>query len=152
MNSKRRLSVALALSVFLSMLIFPSATQAQSGANRFRGDTGVIALGLGQVLRITISPEGFECNAVFRSTKYIPSGCNGEGVCRHTVQSQTTTAPVNIAADQAASFEVQGNGDAVRVVVRANIRAVVATATIVNTATGEVTSQVIMANTEGDFH
>jgi hypothetical protein len=152
MKTKRHLSVALALSVFASMLIFPSATRAQSGPTRFRGDTGVIALAVGQVLRITLSPEAFEDAVVFRSTRYIPSGCNSDGVCRHTVQSQVTTAPVNVAPNQAASFEVQGNGNGVRVVVRANTRAVVATASIIDIATGEVTSHVIMANTEGDFH
>jgi hypothetical protein len=153
MKRKSILSVALALSVSMSMLCFPSATQAQPRPNRFIGTTGVISLPVGQVLRITISSEGFEAGtAQFAWAKYMPSGCTNDGVCRHTIQSQGTTAPVNIARNEAASFDVQGDGNGVRVEVRANTRAVVAAASIVNTATGEVTSHVIMANTEGDFH
>ena len=79
-------------------------------------------------------------------------GCNTDGVCRHVVQSEGVTAPANVAPNQAGSFEVPGTGAGVRVVVRANTPNVRAVSQIINTATGEVTAHVIMANTEGDFH
>ena len=153
MKRKMRNSIAVALSLLLALMTFVPTTRAQLRPNRFRGSTGVITLPVGQVLRITISSEGFEAGfrAQFAWANYMSSGCNN-GVCLHTVQSQGTTTPVNVASNEAASFEVPGNGNGVRVEVRANTRAVVAAASIVNTATGEVTSHVIMANTEGDFH
>jgi hypothetical protein len=130
---------------------------AQPRPNRFRGDTGVITLGLGQVLRITIASEGFESNAVavrFAWMKYGPAVCNAEGVCRHVIQSQGVTAPVNVGPSQAASFDLSGSGDGVRIEVLANSDSANTedSMIIINAATGEVTSHVIMANTEGDFH
>jgi hypothetical protein len=73
-------------------------------------------------------------------------------VCGHTVQSQGTTGPVNVGPNDAASFDVQGTGAAVRVAVFVATGDVNADALIINSATGEVVSHVIMANTEGDFH
>jgi hypothetical protein len=109
-----------------------------------------------QVLRITVS--GLNGNDTIRVRfawmKYMPAGCNNDGVCLHTVQSQGITAPVTVGPGEAASFDVQGNGNGVRVGVflvagdfNADARA---DALIINSATGEVVSQVIMANTEGD--
>jgi len=153
MKRKSTLSVAMALSLFVSMVI-PLTAQAQQPPKRFRGDTGVITLGMGQVLRITVN--GKDGNDTFRVRfawmKYMPTGCNTDGVCRHTVQSEGITTPVNVGANQAASFDVQGTGGGVRVSVFVAAGDVTADEQIINTATGEVTSHVIMANTEGDFH
>lgn len=136
-----------------SVLYAPFTVRAQPRPNRFRGDTGVITLGLGQVLRITLSSEAFEDNAFvtrFNWTKYMPGVCNTEGVCRHVVQSEGSTAPVNVGPHQVASYEIQGTGNGVRLEVRVNTADVIADAQIINSSTGEVTSHVIMANTEGD--
>ena len=152
MKRQSTLSIAMALSLLLSIVSFPLPAQAQQTPKRFRGDTGVITLGVGQVLRITIASEGFESNnfAVrFAWMKYMPAGCNTEGVCRHTIQSEGATAPVNVGAGEAASFEMQGTGSGVRVVVRASFGDVTGDATI-SGADGAVVAHVIMANTEGD--
>ena len=151
MKYQSRASIVLALSLFISTLSFPPTAQGQQPVKRFLADTGVITLGMGQVLRITISSEGFESHAVrarFAWMKYMPSGCNTDGVCRHTIQSQGVTAPVNVAPNEAASFEVQGTGNGVRVQVRgeANGDWIIDVADIINIATGEVTSHVIMGN------
>jgi hypothetical protein len=155
MKRQSILTIAMALGLFMSFVSFPLTAQAQQPPKRFRGDTGVITLGMGQVLRITIASEGFEDNILavrFAWMKYMPAGCNNDGVCRHTIQSEGVTAPVNIPGHEAASFDVQGTGNGVRVEVRANTAHVIADESIINTASGEVTSHVIMANTEGDFH
>ena len=78
--------------------------------------------------------------------------CNTEGVCRQTVQSQGMTTPLNINQNEAASFDMQGTGGGVRVTVFVAAGDVNGDALIINSATGEVVSHVIMANTEGDFH
>jgi len=159
MKYQSRVSIVLALSLFISMLSFPLKAQGQTRPRRFRGDTGVITLGLGQVLRITVN--GGDGNDTFRVRfawmKYMPAGCNTEGVCRHTIQSHGATDPVNIGAGEAASFDVQGISSAGTVRVEnfadGNLDGVVnADAMIINSATGEVVSHVILANTEGDFH
>jgi hypothetical protein len=55
----------------------------------------------------------------FRWIKYMAAGCNSDG-CRHTVASQGVTGPVELGANEAASFEVQGTGDGVRIIVETN--------------------------------
>lgn len=153
MRQTTRTLAAFVLAAMLAITTVAPVGRAQQ-PRRFRGDTGVITLGIGQVLRITVN--GRDGNDAFRVRfawmKYMPSGCNTEGVCRHTVQSEGITAPVNVAANQSASFDVQGTGNGVRVSVFVAAGDVTGDAEIINTATGEVTSHVIMANTEGDFH
>jgi hypothetical protein len=135
------------------MSLLPAGTQAQP-PSKFRADTGVVTLGMGQILRITISSEGFEATSSVRVRfawmKYMLASCNPEGVCRHTIQSQGMTAPVNVPRNEAASFDVQGTGGGVRVGVFVAAGDVNADAVIINTATGEVVSHIIIANTEGD--
>lgn len=74
----------------------------------------------------------------------MPSGCNNDGVCLHTIQSQGTTAGVSIGPNQAVSFDVQGTGDGVQVEVRADSRRMATNALIINSATGEIVSFVSM--------
>jgi hypothetical protein len=148
----KRPTMSLVLCLLVSMVSFSSPAQGQQG-RRFRGDTGVITLGMGQVLRVTVN--GRDGNDTFRVRfawrKYLPSGCNTDGVCRHTIQSQGVTTPVNIGANEAASYDVQGTGGGVRVSVFVAAGDVNGDAQIINTATGEVTSHVVIWFVEGDF-
>ena len=148
---RRTMPLLLSLSL-VSLMCFPLPIQAQPG-RRLRGDTGVITLGMGQVLRITVN--GRDGNDTFRVRfawrKYMPSGCNTDGVCRHTVQSQGVTASVNIGTNEAASYDVQGTGGGVGVSVFVAAGDVNGDAQIINTATGEVTSHVVIWFVEGDF-
>src|SRR2546429_9805779 len=149
---RRTMSLLLSLSLLVSLICLPLSAQGQPG-RRLRGDTGVITLGMGQVLRITVN--GRDGNDTFRVRfawmKYMPSGCNTDGVCRHTVQSQGVTAPVNIGANEAASYDVQGTGGGVRVSVFVAAGDVNGDAQIINTATGEGTSPVVVWVVGGDF-
>ena len=114
---------------------------------------GSSTLGMSQVLRVTVN--GRDGNDTFRVRfawmKYMPAGCNTDGVCRHTLQSQGITAPVNVGANEAASYDVQGTGGGVRVNVFVAAGDVNGDAEIINTATGEVTSHVVIWFVEGDF-
>jgi hypothetical protein len=152
MKRRRVFSIVLALILFTSVLILPATGRAEQLRDRFRGETGVITLGVGQKVVVWIHGGALKgpTRVRFAWQRYMATGCNSDGVCQQVVQSQGTTAPVNLAPNEAASFEVQGNGNGVRVEVRVAAGDVNGDAEIINTATGEVTSHVIMANTEGD--
>jgi len=128
-------------------------TKADAEASAEAARKAGITLGLGQVLRITLSSEAFEDENTVRPRfawfRYGPTTCNPQGVCRQTMTSQGTTAPVNINQSEAASFDMQGTGGGVRVAVFVAAGDVTGDALIINSATGEVVSHVIMANTEG---
>ena len=68
------------------------------------------------------------------------------------MSSQTTSGPLTLMPGEGASMDISDAAFGVRGVVFSNRPDVKVTAEIVNSSTGEVTSHVIMANTEGDFH
>jgi hypothetical protein len=151
---KRRMTLSIALVVcltILSLMIPVSMTKAQNQI-RFVADTGVVTLGPNQVLRITVN-AGSGDDAVtirFRQITYQPVAMQ-QGITSLAVASQTTTAPLMLAAGEAASLELVATTYG-RGVILSNSRNVRATLQIINTPTGETTSHIIMANTEGDFH
>jgi len=155
MGIRTRALAAITVIILLSLSTLAPTASAQQ-RRRFRADTGVVTLGIGQVLRITLSSEAFEDAAIVRTRfvwmRYGPMNCNTEGVCRQMVQSQGATAPVIINQSESASYDMQGPGG-VRVEVLADYNANgtvdAADAMIINTATGETVSHVIMANTTG---
>ncbi len=152
---KRRiaLSIALTLSVLVSLASSDSSAHVQQGRRRV-ADSGIVSLGPNQVLRIIVNGlDGNDTISVrFAWTKYMQASCNADGVCRHVVQSQGSTAPVSVEANESASYDVQGFGGSVRVGIIVAGEGADKDLFIINKATGEVVSQIIMANTEGDFH
>ena len=146
------LTVALAMSVILLSLASPdSATQAQQRSRLFHWDTGVVSLGPNQVLRITGDWNGDGDTTVgFREIKYGQGACNG-AVCKLITISSTTSGPHKLEAGEAISLELVATTYG-RGIVTSNRRDVQVTASIINTLTGDTTSHIIMANTEGDFH
>ena len=151
---KRRIASAITLAVTVSLLLLVnsgSTTQAQLRGKLFHWDTGVVALGPNQVLRIVGDWNGDGDTTVgFREIKYGQGACNG-AVCKLVIIGTTTSGPHNVAAGEAISLDLiattYGRG-----IVTSNRRDVQVTASIINTTTGETTSHIIMANTEGDFH
>lgn len=149
---KRRisLSIALALSIFLvSLMSSDSTVKAQQG-RFFAYDSGIVALGPNQVLRIAVvSYRETDFNVRFKRMEYMQTACNG-GVCKLAVSSQTTTNPITLMPGEAASLELVATTYG-RGIVLSSSREVRVTAAIINTLTGETVSHIIMANTEGDF-
>ena len=151
---KRSIALAVALAVsgiLLTLASSDSATQAQERGKLFQWDTGVVSLGPNQVLRITGDWNGDGDTTVgFREIKYGQGACNGT-VCKLVTISSTTSGPHTLAANEAISLELiattYGRG-----IITSNRRDGRVTASIINTTTGETTSHIIMANTEGDFH
>ena len=127
MKRQMTLSLVLTLSLLLSLVSLPATAQA-APPPRFRADSGVVALGMGQVLRITFNgTDGNDTISVrLRWMQYGAQGCSGmPPVCRHMVVSQGTTPVEALGPDDALSFDingtgVQGTGAGVRVVVESN--------------------------------
>ena len=154
MRRRIALSIALALGVSVSLVSLPATAQAQQQQRRFFAyDTGVLTPGAGQILRVTVAGgHGDDAISVrFRRVRYMAEGCNTDGVCRHSTQQVMSSSPLLLNSSEAAYIDVPGDGNGVRVVVGSTSRDVRATASIINTLTGETVSHIIMANTEGDF-
>lgn len=153
------LSIALVLSVVLLALVTSDSTaKAEPAGRRFFADTGVVTLGPDQFLRVSLAGDFNDDGAidaadyVFRRIGYIEQG----NIYR--VASQVTTPRMRLSPGEAASIDIYQDGfNAVRCIVVGNLlrtdaARVRVTAQIINMSTGEVTSHIIMANTEGDFH
>ena len=145
-------AITLAVSVSLLLLVSSgSPTQAQLRGKLFHWDTGVVVLGPNQVLRIVGDWNGDGDTTVgFREIRYGQGACNGP-VCKLVIIGTTTSGPHNVSAGEAISLELVATTYG-RGIVTSNRRDVQVTASIINTTTGETTSHIIMANTEGDFH
>ena len=138
---KRRitLSMALALSLLLPLVSLPATAHGQQ-PQRFTADTGVLTLGPGQILRITVAGgAGNDAITVrFRRTQYAQGSCNSDGVCKHTFIGTDVTGTLSLAAGEAASYDIQQIGSAVRGVVLTNNRNARVVCLVINTATGRV--------------
>jgi hypothetical protein len=151
---KRSIASAIALAVsmiLLSLVSSDSTTQAQLRGKLFHWDTGVVALGPNQVLRITGDWNGDgDITVGFREIKYGQGPCNGP-VCKLVIISATTSGPHTVPAGEAIALDLVATTYG-RGIITSNRRDVQVTASIINTLTGDTTSHIIMANTEGDFH
>ncbi len=153
---KRKITLTMALvlgSLLLSLASSDSTARAQQQA-KFRADTGIVTLGPNQVLRVTATADvdGNDFLAVrFRRIQYTKGTCNG-GVCKLGSVTDLIIDPIALMPGETTSMDLSQNGfDGARIMFQANRRNVRATAMIINTVTGETTSHIIMANTEGDF-
>jgi hypothetical protein len=150
---KRSIALAVALAVsgiLLSLASSDSVSQAQQ-RRLFQWHTGVVSLGPNQVLRLTGDWNGDGDTTVgFREIKYGQGACNGNA-CKLITISTTTSGPHTLASGEAISLELIGTtyGGAILTSNRRDMRV---TASIINTTTGETTSQIIVANTDGDIH
>jgi len=111
MKRKMMTSIALGLAVLLSMMTLLPASRGQTpGDNvslrKIVADTGLVTLGLNQALRVTGDWNGDGKDVVqFRQVTYVPEGCSG-GVCKHSIASQSASAPATLASGEAASIDI----------------------------------------------
>ena len=151
---KRRiiLSIALALSIVLVSLTSSDSTVGAQQIRRVRADSGVVKLGANQMLRVTaawdLDNDG-QAFVRFTGIEYAQGACN-DGICKHSVSSIYNNNPTALMPGEAASYSF-GESQAVRASVTSDRRNVRVTAAIIDTVTGETVTQIIMANTEGDF-
>jgi hypothetical protein len=156
MKRKITLSIALALSVVIVALMSSDSTVTAQNQLRVVADTGVITLGPNQVLRVTATGDGKLLGNIltirFRQIEYAQeSNCNDNEACKLNVAAQATSNPIMLAPGEAVSLELVASTYG-RGMILSNSSGVRATAMIIDKVTGKTTSQIIMANTEGDFH
>jgi hypothetical protein len=143
-------SLALTLGLLVSLVSLPSPALGQA-PRPFRADTGIVTPGPNQILRITVA-TGAGNDALtlrFRRTNYLEGACGG-GVCKHTVASQATSAPITLTNGEGATFDIApGSSSAVRGLVAGNLigtdRSVVVKAVIIDTTTGAQVDSVLIA-------
>jgi hypothetical protein len=142
---KRQITVSLVLTVSLLLLLqsFPATAQGQQPPGKFSAYSGMVTLGTGQVLRVTVAAMGNDGNEPpirvrFRWAQYMAVGCSGmPQVCRHTVAAQGLTVPETL-GDDAVSFDVPGTGQAVNVTVQSNSRNVRVLGVVFDTSTQRI--------------
>jgi hypothetical protein len=111
MKRKITTSIALVLTVLLSAMTLVPRARAQTAGDsvnmrKIITDTGAVTLGRSQALRVTGDWNGDGKDVVqFRQITYMPDGCSG-GVCKHTIASQSASAPVTLAPGEAASIDI----------------------------------------------
>ena len=155
MKRKITLSIALALSlVLISLTASDSIVKAQPQQPRAAFDSGMVTLGANQTLRVSVVGDwngDNDVNVRFRKTEYAPEGaCGSGGVCKYSIASQSTSAPLTLMPGEAAYYD-QSLPMWLRIRVLSSSRNVRVTAAIIDTVTGATVTQIIMANTEGDF-
>ncbi len=138
---KRRitLSIALALCVVLVSLMSSDRAAKAEPPQRFSADTGIVMSGPGQIVRLTVA-KGFgnnPDNICIVAIGYGQGTCNGDGVCKHAVTSQTRS-DVTLMRGEGASFDIPNTAFGVRGVVLSNSRKARVNALIINSATNEV--------------
>jgi len=120
---KRRMKCSIAIGLMALLVItFTPTVQGQPPARTFRSYTGAVTLGTGQIMRLSVIVDSAPNHVRFAWAKYMPSGCNSDGVCRHAIESQGATTPVTVDPNETVTFDVQGTGAPVRVVVESSRR------------------------------
>lgn len=151
MRRRIALTFALAMSVILLSLASSDSTTHAQQRRLFQWDTGIVSLGPNQVLRLSGDWNGDGADTIgFRTFKYGKGACNA-GACKLIVLESTTSGPHTLMSGEAISLDLVATTYG-RGTITSNRRDLRVTASIVNTITGETTSHIIMANTEGDFH
>jgi hypothetical protein len=142
MTGRMKLSLLLTVSVLLTLVSFPSPALGQQ-PKRFRADTGIIIPGPHRILRITVTGIGNTILTVrFRQMEYMQDPCNSTEVCKLTVSSQTTSAPITLAPGEAASLDLLATTFG-RGIVLSNSPDARVTVHIIDTATGQVDSVLV---------
>jgi hypothetical protein len=94
------------LCLLLSLLSLPSTARGQQQA-KFLADTGLIIPGPHQKLRLTVTALGNSGLTIrFRQMEYTQDSCDPNAVCKLSISSETTSAPISLAPGQVASLDL----------------------------------------------
>ncbi len=138
---KRRiiLSIALVVTVVMLSLVKSDSTVNAEPPQRFAWDTGMVTLGENQILRV-VSVDGELGGGIYgeviKRIEYQQTACQS-GICKYAVASQTTSAPLRVALNEAVSIDTP-NGGIRRIVVSTNNRNVRVNAIVFDTSTQRV--------------
>jgi autotransporter-associated beta strand protein len=128
-----RRSIAIALSISLTLITFVSTAPAQPPEGYFY-NTGAVKLGPNQILRLTIDwGDGMDGQVRFGRTMYTPGPCNSDGVCKlagsNTYTGATTLAQGDVASCDALTVGTYGRGIVVTTSQRVKVSAAIVDAT-----------------------
>src|ERR1044072_8336527 len=119
---KRRSYLVIAFAFwFLSFSLLASASTVRAQtSNRYVADSGMVTLGPNETFRVTVAPAAMRRRVTTITITFqavVTFATCSNGVCTHTVLSDTTTDPVTLHDGQAASFDISqpSEGSAVRV-------------------------------------
>src|SRR5437870_10353277 len=120
MKRKMTLSLMLTLSMLSPLVGFASTAQGQQQRKKPVAATGVFTPAAVQVLRITVAGGGGSDTITIRFAwkRFVGGTCSavmGATVCRHTVASEGMSAPMTLEPNEAASLNVEGDGNGVEV-------------------------------------
>jgi len=107
---------------------------------RFHADTGIVALGPNQKLRVMVA-NGLDTASVrFTRIEYTQDSCDGAGVCKHMISSETTSNLYTTNPGQGLSTEFSPSVavSGVRCVVSTSHMNAQVNAVIIDTTTGKV--------------
>jgi hypothetical protein len=114
MNRKMRTSIALILNALLWLCVAPVAL-GQQGGRSLIVNSGVVRLGPGQILRISVNGQAGNDTLTVRFRRLYYTGTTNGGIWKSSVVAQDTSDPITLAANEAASTDLsQGGFDAVR--------------------------------------
>jgi hypothetical protein len=141
MKNRITSSIVLTLSLLLALVTLPLTAQAQQKLKPI-GDTGEITLGLNQILRLTVAAtdlngDGAAVIIRFGKATYMPLGCNSEGVCKHSLSTQSLSSPIRLDPGEAASMDITSNLPVRAIVISSNPN-VRLNALIIDATTGNV--------------
>ena len=119
---KRRMIVPLAIGLSLLLLLAGSdgAVRAQAPGIAI-SDTGIVPLGSGQVLRVTVASRSLaDVHVRFRRLEYTQGGCD-QGVCAFSIASAVTNDLMTLAPGQGFSIDI-GTSENARITVISDSR------------------------------
>ncbi len=140
MKFRKTLSIAIVLSIVLVSLMSSDSTAKAQNRIKAVADTGMVTLGPNQVLRLSVvSVDGELGGGIygirFRQVSYTQGICNGDGVCKQSVASQSTSDPMTLMPGEAATFDIPNTAFGVRGIVETNRRNVRVLAIVFDTST-----------------
>lgn len=154
----RKIALLLCLAL-IPLMTSDSTAQIQRVRRSSVADTGMIQFAPNQSLRVFVAAGDVNGDGAisvrFGRIEYTRAACDSAGVCKYAVSSQTRTDRIMLSAGEATVFEVSDGLSNTLLVFRGVVESsrpgVRVTAQIIG-PTGELVSQIIIANTEGDFH
>lgn len=140
---KRRICFTIAIVSIVAVISLTRSDSTVTAQNQLRvvADTGLVTLGPGQILRITVN--GMAGNDTFafrfRQREYAQTDCNA-GVCKFALVSQTMSDLQISVPNEGSKVDFMGTNAAGSVAVLSNTRIVRVNAMIIDQATGQVDS------------
>jgi hypothetical protein len=141
---KRRSYTVIAFALWalsFSLMASESVVGAQA-SNRYVADSGMVTLGPNETFRVTVAPSAMRRRVTTITVTFEPvvtfSTCSN-GVCTHTVLSDTTTDPVTLHDGQAASYDITqpSEGSAVRIRVHSDSQDMLVNGMVIDNTTGQ---------------